>query len=56
MSEENVEVVRRIYSSLTCGDGAWRGLVASEVVVDFSVDGSIPSSRTVAMTQGARLH
>ena len=36
MSEENVEVVRRIYASLTCGDGAWRGLVASDVVVDFS--------------------
>ena len=36
MSEENVEIVRRIYRSLTRGDDAWRDLVAPDLVVDFS--------------------
>ncbi len=36
MSQENVEIVRRIYESLTRGDDDWRGLVAPEVVIDFS--------------------
>jgi ketosteroid isomerase-like protein len=36
MSEENIEIVRRVYASLTRGDDVWRDLVAPEVVVDFS--------------------
>ena len=36
MSQENVEIVRRIYESLTRGDDAWRDVVAPELVVDFS--------------------
>jgi ketosteroid isomerase-like protein len=36
MSEANIEVVRRIYESLTRGDDAWRELAAQDLVVDFS--------------------
>jgi ketosteroid isomerase-like protein len=36
MSEENLEIVRGVYTSLTRGDDAWRDLVAPEIVVDFS--------------------
>ena len=36
MSEENVEIVRRCYESLTRGDDAWLELVAPDFVVDFS--------------------
>jgi len=36
MPEENIEIVRRVYESLTRGDDAWRELAAPELVVDFS--------------------
>ena len=36
MSEENVEIVQRIYASLTRGDDDLMGLVGPHFVVDFS--------------------
>ena len=36
MPEENIEIVRRVYESLTRDDDAWRDLAAPELVVDFS--------------------
>jgi ketosteroid isomerase-like protein len=36
MSEENVELVRRLYASLTRADDGWRELVAPDFVIDFS--------------------
>jgi ketosteroid isomerase-like protein len=36
MSQENVDIVRRIWASLTQGDDEWRGLVAPDCEFDFS--------------------
>lgn len=36
MSDEDMDVVRRCYESLTRGDDAWLELIAPELVVDFS--------------------
>jgi ketosteroid isomerase-like protein len=36
MSEENIEMVRRIFASRTRGDGAWLKLVAPDFVMDYS--------------------
>ncbi|MEA2347333.1 MAG: hypothetical protein QOG62_1120 [Thermoleophilaceae bacterium] len=36
MTQENVEIVRRIYGSLSKGDDAWLELIAPEIVIDFS--------------------